>query len=486
MDKKAKIASISALVLALLVLALVVFAAPKKCNNGIDDDNDGLIDYPADPGCSSTSDNSETSSSLICDDGVDQTNDRDTLADYRLSGGDPGCTSPTDGDERDGACDDLDDETDDRDTLTDSTDPGCTSTNDPSEIDGMCDDIVDDVSDADSLGDASDPGCTSFGDPSEIDGQCDDLSDNDGDTFIDYPDDPGCTSFSDSSELGTVQCDNNIDDDLDIFIDYPDDSGCASPSDNLESTDSCTDSDGGIVITIAGNTTGQKNNTDYTNYDVCISSTIVKEYFCTGTQSNSTNQNCVTNTTSTCVGGRCIAACEDGLDNDGDGLTDYPSDPGCISASDNSEREAAGAQCDNGVDDSDSEDIIADYPADVGCAGPTDNDERNQCNDATDNDGDGRTDYQGVAPDSKCSSAADNDESPKDSCSDTDAGIVLPIQGTASGDNEDVPYSFTDVCLDAIVLREFYCGGVSQDYSPLNTTTNCTGNFTSCSSGACV
>ncbi len=35
---------------------------PAQCENGLDDDNDGLIDYPADPGCSSTSDNDERNS----------------------------------------------------------------------------------------------------------------------------------------------------------------------------------------------------------------------------------------------------------------------------------------------------------------------------------------------------------------------------------------------------------------------------------------
>ncbi len=85
----------------------MVYAAPKKCNNGTDDDNDGLVDYPNDPGCSGLQDNTETSASLVCDNGLDQTNDADTLADYRLSGGDAGCSSVTDGWEVDGQCDDL-------------------------------------------------------------------------------------------------------------------------------------------------------------------------------------------------------------------------------------------------------------------------------------------------------------------------------------------------------------------------------------------
>ena len=66
------------------------------------------------------------------------------------------------------------------------------------------------------------------------------------------------------------------------------------------------------------------------------------------------------------------AVCEDGLDNDGDGRTDYPADLGCSAAVDGDE---------------------TDLPA---------------CLDLRDNDGDARTDYPG---DPGCSSALDNDES---------------------------------------------------------------------------
>ena len=126
MDKKAKIAIITALVIAISMVALGVYAAPKKCKNGMDDDNDGLVDYPNDPGCSGTQDNDEHSVSLVCDNGLDETNDADTLKDYQLSGGDAGCASATDNDERDGPCDDLADN--DGDGLIDKpNDPECGS-----------------------------------------------------------------------------------------------------------------------------------------------------------------------------------------------------------------------------------------------------------------------------------------------------------------------------------------------------------------------
>ncbi len=67
------------------------------------------------------------------------------------------------------------------------------------------------------------------------------------------------------------------------------------------------------------------------------------------------------------------AACADGVDNDGDGLTDYPNDPGCTSATDNDETDPVPAQCADGVDNDG--DGLTDYPNDPGCTAATDDDE---------------------------------------------------------------------------------------------------------------
>ena len=127
MNKTAQLLLVAIVLLAVVVIPFAIAGktagGPKKCNNGIDDDNDGLIDL-ADPGCSSPSDNDEHSSTLVCDNGVDEANDADNLKDYQISGGDLGCMSPTDSDERDGACDDLVDN--DGDGLIDyPNDPEC-------------------------------------------------------------------------------------------------------------------------------------------------------------------------------------------------------------------------------------------------------------------------------------------------------------------------------------------------------------------------
>ena len=66
------------------------------CSDGIDNDNDGLIDFPADPGCTDANDTSENDSTAppqdpVCSDGID--NDNDGLIDFPA---DPGCTDAND------------------------------------------------------------------------------------------------------------------------------------------------------------------------------------------------------------------------------------------------------------------------------------------------------------------------------------------------------------------------------------------------------
>jgi prepilin-type N-terminal cleavage/methylation domain-containing protein len=67
------------------------------------------------------------------------------------------------------------------------------------------------------------------------------------------------------------------------------------------------------------------------------------------------------------------AQCNDGIDNDSDGLTDFPNDPGCSSATDNSETNAAVTECNDGIDN-DSNSLV-DFPADPGCSSAADNTE---------------------------------------------------------------------------------------------------------------
>ncbi|MDJ0868942.1 MAG: hypothetical protein QNK03_22730 [Myxococcota bacterium] len=86
------------------------------CDDGLDNDADGLVDWPDDPGCSGLDDSRETTPDRACDDGED--NDGDTLVDSA----DPSCPTPH-GSTETAQCDDGDDN--DGDGLVDFADPQC-------------------------------------------------------------------------------------------------------------------------------------------------------------------------------------------------------------------------------------------------------------------------------------------------------------------------------------------------------------------------
>ena len=134
----------------------------RQCNDGLDNDGDGLIDFPNDPGCDSPGDNTENTPSPQCSDGSD--NDGDLQTDWPF---DVGCQGPTDPTENSGAA---------------------------------CSDGLD--NDGDSATDfPADPDCTGPTDGSETTYQaCQDGLDNDGDLVIDFPADPGCHSAFDDAE----------------------------------------------------------------------------------------------------------------------------------------------------------------------------------------------------------------------------------------------------------------------------------------------
>ena len=67
------------------------------------------------------------------------------------------------------------------------------------------------------------------------------------------------------------------------------------------------------------------------------------------------------------------AQCSDETDNDGDGLTDFPADPGCTSAQDDDETDPPPTQCSDETDNDG--DGLTDFPADPGCTSAQDNDE---------------------------------------------------------------------------------------------------------------
>jgi len=106
-----------------------------------------------------------------------------------------------------------------------------------------------------------------------------------------------------------------------------------------------------------------------------------------------------------------ITQCSDGLDNDGDGFTDFPEDPGCSSPQDDSEGPVNFHECNDSIDNDD--DGLVDWWSDPGCDGEPFGDSEApfnfpQCDDGFDNDGDGFIDYPA---DEGCNNLLDNSES---------------------------------------------------------------------------
>lgn len=127
---------------------------------------------------------------------------------------------------------------------------------------------------------------------------------------------------------------------------------------------------------------------------------------------------------------RAAPECKDGIDNDSDGNTDWPSDTGCQNKNDKDESDCGDGVCEG-------EETEENCPAD--CAEP-------------------------------------------DSCSDTDGGLNIFVQGLVSGYQSENPYNYTDYCLNNATLKEYYCSGTS----PLNFDYPCSANATVCINGACV
>lgn len=176
------------------------------CSDGLDNDRDGVVDFPDDPGCDAPEDDDETDPPPIpeCADGLD--NDEDERFDLA----DPDCTSAVD--------------------ITERGDNPTTA----------CNNGVDD--DEDGLVDfPQDPGCSAAGHISEVDPAplpaCANGVDDDGDGITDFPNDPGCSGAGDADEATPdplPACSNGVDDDRNGTTDYPDDIGCDAAGDYTE------------------------------------------------------------------------------------------------------------------------------------------------------------------------------------------------------------------------------------------------------------
>jgi hypothetical protein len=145
-----------------------------------------------------------------------------------------------------------------------------------------------------------------------------------------------------------------------------------------------------------------------------------------------------------------MSICTDGFDNDGDGSTDYPADPGCSDLFDTDETNPPVAQCSDERDNDG--DGTTDYPDDPGCFSAIDNTELDDCptgpncpdcSNGTDDDGDTLTDYP---QDDGCAAASDPDEYPTDPNACGPGLIVTRIMGSSvTGTLPATPSNLTSV-----------------------------------------
>ena len=198
----------------------------------------------------------------------------------------------------------------------------------------------------------------------------------------------------------------------------------AMPANNGQARkNSCSDTDGGIVPNIVGTTSGYYNRLLYSNTDYCIDASNVVENYCSGTQSASQQLSCGTDSY---VGSNY---CSGG--NVYRNYVDYYCGSGaCGSSTSVVLQQSCSNGCTNGV---------CDPPAHA------------------------------------------------DSCTDTDGGVVLTVNGTTYGYNGGSFYSFTDMCSSSTVVLENYCGGSGNNYRSYSyySCGNST-NATTCINGACV
>lgn len=383
------------------------------CQDGIDNDEDGLADFPQDPGCGSANDDNEYNELIDpeCSDGVD--NDRDYYTDEE----DPGCTSaadPDEGEAEEGAeCWDQIDN--DYDQLIDFPyDPGCNAAGDPDEqdppLEPQCSNSLDD--DGDGLTDfPNDPGCAGKGDRDETDKtpapQCSDGLDNDRDGYTDYPEDDGCISAADYGERGS--CGNtydpprikageplSFDTSRGLFESQGSCGGQGSPelvasyflSQRIEALE---------ISTVSANTVIPT--TLYVRRVDCLNDSLeiacqrealdTDEYGHILTVPNlSPGEYFIFMDGVAGAGGQVelqvreipLAQCLNGIDDDQDGRIDYPQDAGCELPEDISEDTPAELTvCSN--DEDDDQDGLVDYPLDPGCVSAASDSEVEVCGD---------------------------------------------------------------------------------------------------------
>jgi len=149
--------------------------------------------------------------------------------------------------------------------------------------------------------------------------QCSDKIDNDGDGKIDM-NDAGCSNRNDNDESN---CGDRVCEGGETCSSCATDCGSCpttsilttNPTTSIITTtisNSCSDTDGGMIYTVKGTISGYNYGLPYSSTDFCMSSnttaTWLNEYYCSGNNAKSISYNCLNATygTTQCVDGTCI------------------------------------------------------------------------------------------------------------------------------------------------------------------------------------
>jgi hypothetical protein len=380
---------------------------PAQCADGVDNDNDGRMDYPADPGCTAADDTDELDTDTACN------NDLDDDGDLLIDSFDPGCTGPQDDDEVNPAlCGDGVDN--DGDTRADwPTDPGCSAPDDSDETDPVpppaCANNADDDGDG-AVDYPADPGCSSAGDADEyntIQGACGvgetPMVPMGGVVMGSFPSpkpnvlsSPLCsgqggeqgyklvippgppvsllvsTDFPETT-LDTVIYVRRMCKDAGTELGCDDDGGDVGAGGSASKLllQQVTPGDLYVVVDSFGASS-------IGTYKLEVSPRVPLHEVCTvgGTECE---PGLICREVTPGAGFTCEPhLCGDTVDNDGDGKTDYPSEPGCDSLLDDDEADPATPPvCANDADDD--ADGVKDWPSDPGCDAASDSSETDEC-----------------------------------------------------------------------------------------------------------
>jgi hypothetical protein len=335
---------------------------PPLCNDGEDNDNDTLADYPADPGCDSELDDTEDNAPIaMCSD--DRDNDGDGLVDFP---NDPGCFNPL----QDSEIDDCPDgpncpacangQDDDDDGQTDyPADSGCKAASGGDEYavnpaacgPGM---VVQPI-----MGDAT--GTLQSGGTSEQEGSCGGIGDEVAyEIRIQHPTVIVATTDTEDTTVNTV---------LYVRSDCMDPKSEIVCNEDLSPTNQqstiTADLMPGIYYIIVDN----HNSVSAGDFELKVESFAGSGSPCTIDEDCFGDLECRVphgQTEMVCVG----PVCNDGIDDDEDGTPDYPGDPGCAAPEDDDETDDCPdgpncPACSNDLDDD--ADTFFDYPDDAQC-----------------------------------------------------------------------------------------------------------------------